>query len=241
MMTKIISKLKLFISNQLFLLIIPLVTKHLSQVSEISVSDKNQINKNAILKKVKFYGDITIGEYSKIINDVSLFGNVSIGRYTSISGPNTDIRAQINSVKIGNFCSIARNVSFQEYEHIYKRISSYFVNQNVFGETWDKDIQSSGDIIVENDVWIGTQCVILSGVKISNGAVIGANSVVTKDIPPYAIAVGSPAKVVKYRFSEEIIEELQQLKWWDWGIEKIKSNRQLFEGELSQTKLNSIT
>ena len=82
----------------------------------------------------------------------------------------------------------------------------------------------NGDIIIENDVWIGAKATIMSGVTIHNGAVIGANSVITKDIPPYAIVVGNPGKIVKYRFTEEQIEKLLQIKWWDWNEDKIRYN-----------------
>lgn len=81
-----------------------------------------------------------------------------------------------------------------------------------------------GDIIIENDVWIGAKSTIMSGVKISNGAVIGACSVVTKDVPPYAIVVGNPGKIIKYRFSESQIKDLLEIAWWEWEEEKIKNN-----------------
>jgi serine acetyltransferase len=80
-----------------------------------------------------------------------------------------------------------------------------------------------GDIIVENDVWIGAKSTIMSGVKISNGAIVAANSVVTKDVPPYSVVAGNPAKIVKYRFTEEQIHELLKISWWDWDEEKIKN------------------
>ena len=79
-----------------------------------------------------------------------------------------------------------------------------------------------GDIIIGNDVWVAFGATILSGVKIGDGAVVAAGSVVTKDIPPYAIVGGVPAKVIKYRFDDEIIKSLQDIKWWDWDQETIK-------------------
>jgi hypothetical protein len=79
-----------------------------------------------------------------------------------------------------------------------------------------------GDITIENDVWIGAKSTIMSGVKIGNGAVIGATTTVTKDVPPYAIVVGNPGKVVKYRFTEKQIDLLLQISWWNWDEEKIK-------------------
>ena len=81
-----------------------------------------------------------------------------------------------------------------------------------------------GDIIVQNDVWIGAKSTIMSGIKISNGSIVGACSVVTKDVPPYAIVAGNPAKVVKYRFSEEQIDKLLSIAWWNWDEQKIRDN-----------------
>jgi serine acetyltransferase len=81
-----------------------------------------------------------------------------------------------------------------------------------------------GDIIVENDVWIGAKATIMSGVKIGNGSIVGSGSVVTKDVPPYAIVVGNPAIVVKYRFTEEQIQKLLDISWWSWDEEKIRDN-----------------
>jgi serine acetyltransferase len=80
-----------------------------------------------------------------------------------------------------------------------------------------------GDIIVGNDVWIGAKSTIMSGVNIGNGAVIGSNSTITKDVPPYAIVVGNPGKIVKYRFTEKQIESLLKISWWDWTEDRIKT------------------
>lgn len=82
---------------------------------------------------------------------------------------------------------------------------------------------SRGDVTIGNDVWIGTEAMILSGVTIGNGAVIAARSVVSRDVPPYAIVAGSPAKIVRYRFDEETIARFQALKWWDWTEERIRN------------------
>ena len=80
-----------------------------------------------------------------------------------------------------------------------------------------------GDIIIENDVWIGAHATIMSGVKISNGAIVGATATVTKDVPPYSIVVGNPAKIVKYRFSKKQIESLLEISWWNWTEDRIKT------------------
>lgn len=90
-------------------------------------------------------------------------------------------------------------------------------------------IESKGNTIVENDVWIGYDATIMPGIKISNGAVIGAKSVVTKDVEPYQIVAGNPAKFIRNRFPELDIFALLKIKWWDWDIQKIKQNVELMK------------
>ncbi len=100
-------------------------------------------------------------------------------------------------------------------------------------DSWD----NKGDIVVGNDVWIGYEAVILSGVTIGDGAVIGARAVVTKDVPPYTIVGGVPAKPIKKRFSEENIKKLQSICWWDWPKEKIAENITAIQsGNIEQLK-----
>lgn len=207
--------------------------------SDSNIQIPDLVSDSALITGSRIRGNVRIDGFTKIIK-AEIHGNVSIGRWTTFNGPNSDIWALVNSVRIGNFCSIARNVSIQEYDHHFERITSYFMHANVFGGKMDDDIVSKGDIVIGNDVWIGTQSVILSGANISDGAVIGANSVVNSYIPPYAVAVGSPAKVVKYRFSDGIIDRLLKLKWWDWDDDKIRNNRALFDGPLTEEKLDQI-
>lgn len=115
--------------------------------------------------------------------------------------------------------------------HRLNSVSTYPFN--IMNEKWSKkstphikELPHKGDIVIGNDVWIGHKATIMPGVKIGDGAIIGAYSVVAKDIPPYAIAVGNPVKVIKYRFDEELIELLLKYKWWNKEedeIEKILS------------------
>lgn len=184
-------------------------------------------------------GNISISEHSRIIQ-THLSGNICVGRWLSLNGPNTDIFSLINRVTIGNFCAIARNVSIQEYNHPLDRCTTYSILPNIFAQPDQTGYESKGDIIIENDVWIGTQAVILSGAHISTGAVIGANSVVSSYIPPYAIAVGSPAKVIRFRFDDEIIRALLETEWWNWDDERIKNNQALFTGPLTREKIDQI-
>ena len=124
-------------------------------------------------------------------------------------------------VLIGRFCSLSWELVFLiAYNHNYKSVSTYPKFNNPAG----LNLKNSRQVIVGNDVWIGYGATIMSGVKIGNGAVIGAGAVVAKNIPPYAIAVGNPARVVKYRFDEATIKKLLAVKWWNWSLEKLADN-----------------
>jgi virginiamycin A acetyltransferase len=135
---------------------------------------------------------------------------------------------QGHKVIIGNFCSIALEVLILlGGNHSLNWISAYpFENEAINFHKRPNNFyeKSKGDVIIGNDVWIGRRVIILSGVKIGDGAVIAAGSVVTKDIPPYAIAGGNPAKTIRKRFNEDIIKALLIIKWWDWDDEKINDN-----------------
>ena len=130
------------------------------------------------------------------------------------------------SLKIGKYCSIGRNVSiFLGSEHRIDWVSTY-----PFPFLW-KEARSipghpstKGDVVIGNDVWIGFGVTILSGVTVGDGAAIGACSVVIKDVSPYAIIGGNPAQVIRYRFDEETIQNLLQIKWWNWPDEKVGKN-----------------
>ena len=130
---------------------------------------------------------------------------------------------------IGKFCSIACGAKFlfNSANHTLSSLSTYPFP--IFFKEWDLDIQNitdawdnKGDIVIGNDVWIGYEAVILAGVSIGDGAVIGARAVVTKDVPPYTIVGGVPAKPIRRRFPDETIASLQKLRWWDWPEEKIQ-------------------
>lgn len=189
--------------------------------------DKNL--KNVILGNSSISKEVQINEGTKFLEKIQCFGKVEIGRYTSINGPNTNILSKINKIKIGSFCSIAPGVRIQEYFHEYRRATSYYINGHIFQENLEKDIFSKGDIVIEDDVWIGSNTIILSGVKIGRGSIIGAGSIVTKDIPSYSIVGGNPAKVIRKRFDENSINELESSRWWTWSVEEIKNKRNFFE------------
>ena len=188
------------------------------------IGNEVKIDSSAYISGSTIEGKVEIMKGTKVFK-AYIEGRVRIERYTSIWGPNITIIGRIYGISIGSFCSIARNVSIQEDNHNTLRLTSYWIEQNVLGlDLFDNANVSKGIISIENDVWIGSGAQILSGVRVSNGAVIAAGAIVTKDVPPYAIVAGNPAKVIKYRFDEEKIQFLLELKWWDWSIEKIKKN-----------------
>ena len=192
------------------------------------------IHKTAKVYGSRLDGNITIGEKAMVAR-CELYGTIDIGRYSSLNGPNSDIVADGGTVTIGQFCSIARNVSMQVSNHAITRVTTYPIFKNLFKEENNGEFVSKGSIIIGNDVWIGAHSMILSGAKINNGAIIAANSVVTGEIPAYAIAAGSPAKVIKYRFSQRIIDDLLEKQWWDWPINKIRVQKTFFEINLQES------
>lgn len=125
-------------------------------------------------------------------------------------------------IMIGKFCSIARNCTFVIAHHLTNRITTAASSHMLFNHNQgNRSSFSRGDIIIKNDVWIGVNSTILDNITIGNGAVIAAGSVVTKSVPPYAIVGGNPAKIIKYRFSDDNIQKLEDLHFWDMPIEII--------------------
>ncbi|CCY77648.1 Vat family streptogramin A O-acetyltransferase [Brachyspira aalborgi] len=144
---------------------------------------------------------------------------------------------------IGKFCAIAKGIEFimNGANHRINAITTYPFN--IMKNGWEKsapslsDLKLKGNTIIGNDVWIGQNVTVLPAVHIGDGAIIGANSVVAKDIPPYSVAVGNPCEVKRKRFDEDLIEYLLKIKWWDWSAEKIFKNMEaLCSGDLSKIK-----
>ncbi len=143
---------------------------------------------------------------------------------------------------IGKFCMIASGVTFimNGANHLTEAVSTYPFA--IFGHGWTeamdgKTYPTKGDTVIGNDVWIGYNAVIMPGVQIGDGAVIASNSTVTKDVAPYTIVGGNPAKEIRRRFSEKEIEQLLELQWWNWDLEKITQNVAHLTGENIQALL----
>ena len=167
--------------------------------------------------------------------------NIQIGDYTfyhdfenplDFEKKNVLYHYPVNNDKliIGKFCSVAHGTRFlfNGANHKLNSLSTYPFA--VMYKEWDLEIpvtdawDNKGDIVVGNDVWIGFEAVIMAGVSIGDGAIIASRSVVTKDVEPYSIVGGVPAKLIRKRFSEEQIQKLLEMKWWDWSEELIKDH-----------------
>lgn len=167
--------------------------------------------------------------------------NIEIGDYTYYDDPEDSENFERNvlyhfdfigdKLKIGKFCSIAKGAQFimNGGSHRVDTFSSFPFP--IFGGSWAEKLvgvelgaPSKGDTVIGNDVWIGREAVIMPGVHIGDGAVIAAKAIVASDIPAYSIYGGNPARFIRKRFSDDIIQQLLQIKWWDWSIEDITDN-----------------
>jgi virginiamycin A acetyltransferase len=171
--------------------------------------------------------DVMLGKHIKL-KPVFVLSNTQIGDYTYISA-----NAIFSNTKIGKFCSIGPNLMCGWGLHPINGISTapmfYSTNKpNGITLSATNKVQEHKKIIIGNDVFIGANVTIIDGVTIGDGAVIGAGAVVSKDIPAYAIAVGSPIQIKSYRFSEEEIQELIKLEWWNFTDEKLQDVEQMF-------------
>lgn len=184
---------------------------------------QNPSAKIGFMAKVK--GECEFGTCARIDN-FALLENTSLGDYSYVG---TDVR--LNYTTIGKFCSIGPGVYAGLGVHptsTFVSTSNHFYSgdPNCKGIPYFKEYRET---LIGHDVWIGARATLVDGIKIGDGAVIGAGAVVTKDVPPYAVAVGVPAKVVKYRFSPEEISFLLNYKWWEKDLEWILENKNLFQ------------
>lgn len=172
-----------------------------------TVSGINNISSNSNLRVPKncfFSGEINFGKYNTIGENCFFRGNITIG----------------------NYCQFGSYVSLHSRNHPMNYLSTYQGKFLFSGEL--KNLRTEKPIILKNDVWIGHSAIILSGVTIGNGAVIGAGAIVTKDVPDFAIVVGSPAKIISYRFDQKNINKINRLLWWNESPNDLMKSKKLF-------------
>ena len=208
----------------------------------MNIPDKNKIfplenyNRLCFLKNIVKNPNIVIGDYTYYddFENVENFEK-NVKYLFDFTG---------DKLIIGKFCMIASDVTFimNGANHLNDAITTYPFA--IFGADWSnamegKKYPNKGNTIIENDVWIGYKSTIMPGIKIGDGAIVATNSVVTKDVEPYTVVGGNPAKAIRKRFSEEDIETLLEISWWNWPIEKITNNIQnLTDNNIEKLKAN---
>lgn len=216
-----------------------------ANISDSELGEDVRCYRNSVVSHSKLGCGVSVGNDSNVercvlgqhvaINRRSYVNDSIIGDY-SYAGINTTM----NFVRMGKFCSIARNVDIGGFDHDYHKVTTmpmFRFRQMLTGEKPVPD-QCNDYCEIGNDVWIAAGAQVLHKVTIGDGAVVGGGAVVTKDVPPYAIVAGVPARVIKYRFAPEVIERLLKIKWWDWPQRMIEEHAKwMIESDLNDETL----
>lgn len=220
-----------------------------ADVLDCKLYDNAKIFKSAFVKGCELQQNTIIGDYTRTENSI-FHRNVRIQRNAMIYHTEmhdysyTGKNCTIWHATIGKFCSLSWNLSIGGANHDYSRTTTHsFLYAPEFGFIDEPNANYNrfeSQCIIGNDVWIAANACICRGVTIGDGAVIGAGAVVTKDVPPYAIVAGVPARVIKYRFDEKSIEKLLNIKWWDFPENVIKNNINLFNSKINDFVLDEL-
>ena len=180
---------------------------------------------NCIMADNAKVDDSALGEYVTVGGGNHFFG-VEMGRHSY-----TGLSSVLMRVKVGAFCSLSWNVTIGGAEHDLTQITTHNFLCNPTHGLWDGPPfydRFADDCVLGNDVWVAAGAVVLRGAAVGDGAVVGAGAVVTKDVPPYAVVAGNPAKVIKYRFDGKTIARLRAARWWDLPDGTIRKHARLF-------------
>lgn len=178
-------------------------------------------NKVCFLKNIVKRPNIVVGEYTYYhdFNDATTFEEKNVPYHADFSE---------DKLIIGKFCQIASGAKFITNNALHQMDGFSTYPFAIFGECWANSYKANfpnkGDIVIGNDVWIGYNAIIMPGIRIGDGAIIATASVVTRNVPPYTIVGGNPARIIRQRFDDDTISFLLELKWWDWPIDKITKN-----------------
>lgn len=218
-----------------------------ANIIDTVVDESAKIYKNAIVRRSNIKGNCIIGDMCHVEDSVlEYYSQVyPMGTmYHSYLGAFSYVQknSSIWHSKIGKFCSLSWNVSVGGGEHDFHKVTTHsmlyskaygFIDEPMYERFSEK-------CEIGNDVWVASGVSILRGVSIGDGAVIGANAVVTKDVEPYNIVAGVPARKIGQRCADELIGEMLKIKWWDWSEDLIKKNIQLFNKELNENVVNEM-
>lgn len=193
------------------------------------IKNHSTLSLSCTLNKCVFEEEVRVS-HSAEINNTKIGYLSSIGRYSKI----------VHS-EIGKYCAVSWNTTINAVGHPSDHLTvSAFPYVPYVGNFVQERTQHYQKVIIKNDVWIGANSVIMPGVTIGNGVIIGAGAIVTKDVPDYAIVAGVPAEIIKYRFSEDIIKKLLELKWWDLDPKDIKKHVELWGVKFTSHSLTQL-
>lgn len=204
------------------------------------------IKNSIIAESAKTFKDVKIvdseiGAHSTVGDNSNLLKS-KLGEYVAVNrncvldksemgfGSYINQNTTLKNAVVGKFCCISWNVClYGGSSHNYGAPSMYTAYhwKHIFGESVEKTGEEKSKTTIGNDVWIGNGAIVINGVSVGDGAIIGAGAVVTKDVPPYSVVAGVPAKVIKKRFSDDVIERLEKIQWWNWPLSTISENEKL--------------